>query len=153
MEYLVLCNMQKSRHQLRQAQICKEGPDKGRIAFKIWPYHLVEVFEGGPSHGRSSQFCGNRTLSSLEGAPDQEKDIVVTCQKVGRAPPLRRLLVPEPSHKICHRVRSPCKLRWRWEAKPLHLRPADQQHQKAELRETDENVWGGYSLLSIVQLT
>ena len=31
MEYLVSCNMQRSRHQFRRAQTCTEGPDKGRI--------------------------------------------------------------------------------------------------------------------------
>ena len=35
MEYLVSCNMQRSRHQFRQAQTCREGPDKGKIKYPV----------------------------------------------------------------------------------------------------------------------
>ena len=73
LEYLVSCNMQKSGHQLRQAQICKEDPDRGMIGFYVYLTHHVEVFERAPQHGGSTLFFADGTPSSLEGTPDRKK--------------------------------------------------------------------------------
>ena len=40
--------------------------------------HLVEIFEGGPCHGRSAWFYGNRTVASLEVTSDHGKGDLMT---------------------------------------------------------------------------